>query len=125
MSEGDQWRFQWPDGTWIRWNPHTQSWEKESDLSELEAVAPVPAVPEVEHAEPNPERAIAEQPVEGGAAEPEYRVAVRPRPSRRPGVSDVIPPTEPEEVRGRLWPTILAGAVVGVAAGVAISFVIR
>ena len=30
MSEQDQWRFQWPDGTWIRWNPLTQSWEKES-----------------------------------------------------------------------------------------------
>ena len=29
MTERDQWRFQWPDGTWIRWNAQTQSWEKE------------------------------------------------------------------------------------------------
>ena len=29
MTTPSAWRFQWPDGTWIRWNPETEEWEKE------------------------------------------------------------------------------------------------
>ena len=38
MSSPEQWRFQWPDGTWIRWNPETEVWEKE--ISQEEGAEP-------------------------------------------------------------------------------------
>lgn len=69
MTEPEQWRFQWPDGTWIRWNPQTQAWEKEAAGAEASAesdvAAPAPAQPPVEVVkaeEPDDEELIVEKP---------------------------------------------------------------
>ena len=44
MNQPDQWRFQWPDGTWIRWNPQTQTWEKEPPGAESAAASANPTI---------------------------------------------------------------------------------
>lgn len=41
MSDPESWRYQWPDGTWIRWNQRTQSWEKEPPGEQPSEEAPV------------------------------------------------------------------------------------
>jgi hypothetical protein len=44
----EQWRFQWPDGTWIRWNPESETWEKEVPGSDGEQARsePIDIAPE-------------------------------------------------------------------------------
>jgi len=65
MSDADQWRYQWPDGTWIRWNAQTQSWEKEAPPEEGAAgPASSPAGGEV------PAPVLDPQPVAPAPAEP-------------------------------------------------------
>ena len=178
MSEREQWRFQWPDGTWIRWNPATQSWEKEEGQGEpVRATstrtetaprpeAPVPAEPVVTPARPVPPPATTptptpaeatrstsgwkslgdavdeksaptpavapetteQEPVSAVDEEPGVKLgSIQEPPPRAPrlGVSDVIPPREPERPGGSLWPTIVAGAAVGIAVGILLSSVVR
>jgi hypothetical protein len=74
MSE--QWRFQWPDGTWIRWNPQTQSWEKETAEADAspapQGAAPSAVQPPVEVVkadEPVVEEPVLERSVDGPAVE--------------------------------------------------------
>ena len=159
MTEREQWRFQWPDGTWIRWNPHTQAWEKEEqdgaagdvvsrsgpddppeqpsaedeDSTVATAVSPRDLVgrPEANESyvplpDPEPEEApFAEEPYAEPPSEAEVPEAPRHVRARRTGVSDVIPPREPERPGGSLWPTIVAGAVLGIAVGLVIWSIIR
>ncbi len=169
MSEREQWRFQWPDGTWIRWNPQTQSWEKEEGQGDAprapaptrtaprsepvappaRPVPPAPTVPTPTSAEaastsigwkplgePETETTTEPQPM---AAEPEEEPSesadvpagetqpqpVEPQRGPRLGVSDVIPPREPERPGGSLWPTIVGGAAVGIGVGLLLSSVVR
>lgn len=125
MAGPEEWRFQWPDGTWIYWDPRTQSWEKENP-SEA-----VPAVPEaitaaaraaeptpVEAPEPEPEPELVEDAPEP-EPEPPAEPPVEGSPTgRRLMVDDVLPPREePDRPGGSLWPTIVAGALVGVGVG--------
>jgi hypothetical protein len=135
MSQPEQWRFQWPDGTWIRWNPQTQSWEKEpagadadADVQEAE-----PSPPEtVEGPDPEP---IAEllpepdpepEPATEDALDDELVDDLPSRRSRRSMVGDVLPPSgEPERPGGSLWPTVLTGIVVGLGVGLLLWSMIR
>jgi len=177
MTEREQWRFQWPDGTWIRWNPQTQSWEKEdhgdsgsrssprpstADSPRLSAPAPGAA----ERAAPPPQRNVGWQPVARDPSPPvldephdapgstavteaprttqrtEGAEEIRPEPASvprsepvrqqpparaaRPTARDVLPAAdEPDRPGGSLWPTVIAGAVVGVGVGLLLSAVIR
>ena len=162
MTERDQWRFQWPDGTWIRWNPQTQSWEKEEDQEESspappQAATPPPITPRAPSPsgwkpagasvaapspEPEPVSAAPESPepstadllAEDGRDDvpetPEPRISPEARPAPtggRRGVAEVIPPRAggPERPGGSLWPTVLAGAVVGLGVGLLLSNTIR
>lgn len=181
MTEREQWRFQWPDGTWIRWNPQTQSWEKEdqgqsSSSRPAEATTtrtdpparpPVPSDSPVSTSESlggwkpvaEPPTAAAASPVEEPAPvrdepaplfEPEFDepeatseieaprrvIEEEPRPEKevepepvraapRRSVAEVIPPNERDRPGGSLMPTIVAGAVVGIAVGLLLSAVIR
>lgn len=175
MSEREQWRFQWPDGTWIRWNPARQSWEKEEGEGQgaapdpsrraetpvrtetparaepsVTAPTPDPPVPttptsatvtrspsgwksvgEADEEAPSAMQPIAvevaeEEPIRPVSAEPDPHETEQP-PTRGPrlGVSDVIPPREPDRPGGALWPTIVAGAAVGIAVGLLLSNVVR
>lgn len=183
MSDREQWRFQWPDGTWIRWNPQTQSWEKEDQSSPgtpssapAAREIPKPASPpssssgwqpvaaqatpataspgtESEPAAPDSDDRVAEEPSStvgdeppprsepssppetAGTSDPDVEndtVALsneapqsRPR-TTRSSAPDVLPPRyEPERPGGSLWPTVVAGAIVGVGVGLLLSAVIR
>ena len=166
MAE-DQWRYQWPDGTWIQWNPRTQTWEKEEPGGETTPVEPatVEAPPSEVGPEPIAETPVAEVDVEEPVVEvevdqpelsepvveepptelevfdePEVTVSVyeelvdldpngsaQPASTgRRMGVAEVLPPSPTEaEARGRLWPTVMAGAAIGVGIGAALSIYIR
>ena len=171
MTEREQWRFQWPDGTWIRWNPQTQSWEKEDQgeqrprAAESPPASTIPSAPSQTAAERAAGRPTGWQPVSRPAparveptpipeprpepiaeTEPQLAEAVTPEapqveepepepepepvaeaPARTPrrGVSDVIPPREPDRPGGSLWPTVAAGAIVGIAVGLLLASVIR
>lgn len=145
MDAPQQMRYQWPDGTWIRWNPQTQSWEKEDPAlsAALEAQSPAPAeTPTIAAALP-PDQAEIEPALEDTAVvppdvEPEEAPAARdgerkprradypPGRSRRPMVGDVLPPIEEaERPGGSLWPTIFTGMVVGLGVGLAVWNFIR
>ena len=178
MTEREQWRFQWPDGTWIRWNPQTQSWEKE-DQGQATSSRPAEATTTTDPPVRAPvasDRPISPSATPGGwkpVAEPptptppiEEPVAVRDEPAplfepeieeptdtteveaprraiveeRRPekevkpgpvraaprrSVAEVIPPNERDRPGGSLMPTIVAGAVVGIAVGLLLSAVLR
>lgn len=137
MGEPEGWRFQWPDGTWIRWNPLTQSWEKEAGDAapprEQTGVAEPEAPAVVEPAEPEPESEPESEP-EPAVDEPEsepagddYAAVPRRRSSgRRPMVDDVLPPPDEPVGSGRsLWPTIVTGIVVGIGVGVVVLEMIR
>ncbi len=157
---GDEWRFQWPDGTWIRWNPQKQSWEKEDRLEPdgmdaggaseppVDADASVSPEPELFLESDDAGRgAVVAVPVESPgearsgttdlgelAVDPATVVERRSERSadtrtisrRRPTALDVLPPQpEPDRPGGSLWPTIVAGAVVGVGVGLLLVAMIR
>lgn len=180
MSDREQWRFQWPDGTWIRWNPQTQSWEKEDQASAGTSSAGSASEVQRPTRGPQPSTSPPSRPVSEGAgwqpiashpatASPRAEPPVTPEPVRAPepvGIAelepdpaperepahattetqvteqraaatastrghrssapDVLPPRqEPERPGGSLWPTVIAGAVVGLAVGLLLSAVIR
>ena len=175
MTEREQWRFQWPDGTWIRWNPQTQSWEKEDQGSgapgrSVEAAPPrtdppvatpargepssgprtasggwkpvadppAPEAPPIEEpasVRDEPAPLLAEEPrATTEFEEPRHVVEEEPRPEEREpepvraprrSVAEVLPPNEPDRPGGSLWPTVVAGAVVGIAVGLLLSAVVR
>ena len=136
MSQPDQWRFQWPDGTWIRWNPHTQTWEKEPPGAEgaADAREPEPEAPEQEPGSPDPTPAPEAEP----SGPPELAEAERParservgaesvrKRSPRPMVDDVLPPRSAgEQPAASLWPTVLTGIIVGLGVGLFLWNMIR
>ena len=95
MTEPEQWRFQWPDGTWIRWNPQTQSWEKEAAgaeaplASEIPAPAPVePPVEVVEVEDTAVEGPVVEQPV---TEEPDIEEPAAEEPAAEEPAAHVLP----------------------------------
>jgi hypothetical protein len=124
MSQPEQWRFQWPDGTWIRWNPQTQSWEKEApgdhdDAEVLEATPP----PREAVERPEPEVVPEAQPERENEPVPEPMVSRR---ERRSMVGDVLPPAaEPDGSAPSLWPTVVTGMVVGLGVGLFLWNIIR
>jgi hypothetical protein len=154
MSQPEQWRFQWPDGTWIRWNPQTQSWEKEApgddgDAEVLEATPPpreavarsepevVPDAqpdpdpvaethPEQEFFEtPEPATAVWDTATEPDEEEPAHEPMISRR-DRRSMVGDVLPPAaEPDGPTSSLWPTVVTGMVVGLGVGLFLWNMIR
>lgn len=154
MSQPEQWRFQWPDGTWIRWNPQTQSWEKEApgDDGDAEVLAATPPPREpverpqpevVEEVRSEPER-VAETNAEPGVSESVERSTAlwdttaepddeEPAPEpmvsrreRRSMVGDVLPPpAEPVGPTSSLWPTVVTGMVVGLGVGLFLWNMIR
>ena len=148
MNQPDQWRFQWPDGTWIRWNPHTQTWEKEppgaegaadAREQEPEALLPDPTSPPEGYRSPpqpeliEPEGAEAEPQDAGDETEDvrpirnERRVDESvPKRNPRPMVDNVLPP-EPaaEQPAASLWPTVLTGIIVGLGVGLFLWNMIR
>ena len=150
MSQPDQWRFQWPDGTWIRWNPHTQTWEKEppgaegaADTREREPEALLPdptsppedyrSLPEPELIDPEAESAETEPPdaddetedVEPPRIERPADESV-PRRNPRPMVDNVLPPeSAAEQPAASLWPTVLTGIIVGLGVGLFLWNMIR
>ena len=84
MTERDQWRFQWPDGTWIRWNAQTQSWEKEEPSPATEEAAESPPAPSQEQPRevPRPIPAQESEPsTEGAGWKPRAASAPTPVPS--------------------------------------------
>ena len=91
MSESSKWRFQRPDGTWVRWNVDTQTWEHEGD-DEPEA----------------PEDDGSQEDVE---------------PSAFSGTPEVIGWEEPP--KRSLIPPIVIGAIIGIAAGIALLIYLR
>ncbi len=142
-----QWRFQWPDGTWIRWNPDTEAWEKEkpseggdarNDSSEiapeerwiLDNMAPPPATAAGDVAVDETDDPVAELGDDvdrdvDDARDADWNdherddVALGPRRSAARVIS-----TE-EEPKSSLRPTIYAGAAVGLAVGIVISLLLR
>lgn len=143
MSQPEQWRFQWPDGTWIRWNPQTQSWEKEApgddgDAEVLEATPPPreaverPEPQVAPDAQPEPEP-VAEAHPDDEDDQPEPQPAPQPAPEpmisrreRRSMVGDVLPPAaEPDGPTSSLWPTVVTGMVVGLGVGLFLWNMIR
>ncbi len=145
MTQPQQWRFQWPDGTWIRWNPQTQSWEKEQgdpdptpaasgrDAApaiddELEAASEADSEIEIEIDTGVDSETVADIDTDAvplpDPGDDESRVTREPTPGIiRAGVSDVVRETNGRG--GSLWPAIIAGAVVGIVLGIVFVFVIR
>ena len=166
MGDREEWSFQWPDGTWIHWNPRTQSWEKETEggtgrpsaapsVAEPEpeperepAHDEIPETEQVAEDEPEPVASVeieeevvpdlepvdaiedvlddeeaAEVVAEEGPAEAATDASSR---APRSMVGNVLPPLE-EAGRpgGSLWPTILAGAALGVGVGLLLWSLIR
>lgn len=148
MTTPDPWRFQWPDGTWIRWNPETEEWEKESGTpieppgadaqpatvpvpdtdTELPS-APAPATDEprddsqddeelYDFEEPDEEDAD----VDDDADEDEDEGSrTRARPAE-----PVFAGRQLDERPGRsLMPTIVGGAAIGVAVGIVVTILTR
>lgn len=126
MSAPAEWRFQWPDGTWIHWNPETEAWEKEESSEEPaeEAAATIDGAP------PHSKGTEDDHPRDDeiGLAEPDPK-PLSTSPARRaahPSTANVISRDEEEEEEKRsLKPTIFAGAVVGLAVGLAVSAMLR
>jgi hypothetical protein len=91
MTEPEQWRFQWPDGTWIRWNPQTQAWEKEAAGAEVpaasEIAAPAPVEPPVEVVEVE-DPPVSEQPA---VEEPDVEELVVEEPAVEEPVARALP----------------------------------
>ena len=91
MTDREQWRFQWPDGTWISWNPETQSWEKEDQGGEAATELPdQPDPPSRSAPSVEPDRSIQHQ--DEPPADPEAVTPQRPR-----TFEDTLSPSLPDE----------------------------
>ena len=93
MTEREQWRFQWPDGTWIRWNPETQSWEKEGEGGETSTELPAESQPPSPVAPPH-ETSRSVQHQDEPVDEPESFRPQKPR-SFEDTLSPALPDDEP------------------------------
>lgn len=153
MSPPEQWRFQWPDGTWIRWNPDTEAWEKEISGGDDEPRSEVLDIaPEerwlLDSLEPPTEPAVRET---GGrtisteiTVGPEFAISSEPTEDVDDSEEDDGWDDEDEESavalgprrsaarvisedepKSSLRPTIIAGAAVGLAVGVVVSMMLR
>ena len=141
MSAPSDWSFQWPDGTWIHWNPETETWEKEqsgvtpgSGPIPIELPAPISVSRPAEQQGPGPtaiaapeevvepesgELEAAEAGTEGSAEALDYVVPARPR------RVDTTVIAETGEDPGSLWPSLIVGAAIGLAAGALVSVFLR
>ena len=130
MSTPQGWRFQWPDGSWIRWNPETEAWEKEAPGEDASAEGPaLPEAPTRATAEPE-EREDAQERDEPGPSDPPSEAEddeVAPEASAlRRSTSNVISGSpEADPPRRSYWPTIVGGAVVGLGMGLLLSYLLR
>ncbi len=143
MTEREQWRFQWPDGTWIQWNPETEQWEKESgspvEPPETEAAsstslpsriewpsAPAPATDEPgDDSEDDEELYDFEEPEEDDDTFDEDDDDEGSRTRARPA-EPVFAGRQLDERPGRsLMPTILGGAAIGLVVGIIVTILIR
>lgn len=152
MTTPSAWRFQWPDGTWIRWNPETEEWEKEpaSSADAPEAVGSPAAVvatqaapvqPPIEIArdrdavdeEPSLDQSLPEDDLhdfeepddeleEIEASDEDVDEGARRR--ARPAESVFAGPGD-ERPERPLMPTILGGAAIGLVVGIIVTILIR
>jgi hypothetical protein len=155
VSPPEQWRFQWPDGTWIRWNPDTEAWEKEisgadgdEPRSEVLDIAPEERWL-LDSLEPPAEPAVAEPGGRTISAEitvgPDFAVSSEADEDLDDEDIDddngwgddaeqevALGPRSSaphviaeEEPKSSLRPTIIAGAAVGLAVGIVVSMMLR
>jgi hypothetical protein len=149
MAKEREWRFQWPDGTWITWNPVTETWEKErtdpSDERSLDEIFEPPLLPQgLVPTAPPPSEAPGEPVVGPPVADPHDSKAVEASEDADEGArgdegagyytarkrvtratEEILPPEEPELPRARALPAVMIGAAVGAAGGWAlVNFVI-
>lgn len=142
MTTPSAWRFQWPDGTWIHWNPETEEWEKEP-ASPGEAIQTVdaPVQPPIEIArdrdavdeEPSLDQSVPdddlhdfEEPEDElvGTDESEDEVDEGSRRRARPAETVFAGPADERPERS-LMPTILGGAAIGLVVGIIVTILVR
>ena len=148
MTTPSAWRFQWPDGTWIRWNPETEEWEKEPASSggapeavETPKAVAAPVLPPIEIArdraavddEPSLDQALPdddlhdfEEPEDEleDADESDEELDEGSRRRARPAETVFAGPDDDRPPRP-LMPTILGGAAIGLAVGIIVTILIR
>lgn len=136
MTTPSAWRFQWPDGTWIQWNPETEEWEKEPGApgETPEAVdAPLPAPIEIARdrdvvdEEPSLDQPLPDDDLhdfEERDDEAEEEVDEGSRRRARPAETVFAGPGEERPTRS-LMPTILGGALIGLVVGIVVTILIR
>lgn len=131
MTTPSAWRFQWPDGTWIHWNPETEEWEKESGspdeppVAVKEPAAP-PAEPTVAPPAPVPtaegsldDDVVAEELEDDEEEDEGSRTRARP-------AEEVFAGGPIDERPGKpLMPTILGGAAIGLVVGIVVTILLR
>ncbi|HET7482878.1 MAG TPA: hypothetical protein VFK89_08460 [Actinomycetota bacterium] len=126
MSEGGKWRFQRSDGTWVRWDPGTQSWvgeDVDADVPEttfpdaaetafpddIEAAGGIDAADEIEPLD---------EPGDSLASWDDDEEAADPPQSARDRMFESAP-------RPSIAPAVLFGAIVGIVAGIVLLMVLR
>ena len=97
VSESSKWRFQRPDGTWVRWNVDTQTWEHEAGPEEAEEPSSIDTE-ELSEAAESEQTSFSSTPEVIGWEEPPKRSVL---------------------------PAILIGAIIGIAAGIALLLYFR
>jgi hypothetical protein len=143
MTTPSAWRFQWPDGTWIEWNPETEQWEKQSaspgDTPEV-VDAPLQAPIEIARdrdavdEEPSLDQTPAddelhdfEEPdeeLDDELDEPDDDDDEGSRRRARPAETVFAAPGD-ERPERPLMPTILGGAAIGLVVGIVVTILIR
>lgn len=138
MTTPSAWRFQWPDGTWIRWNPETEEWEKEpgtpgeapadvtdsgtrargTTISRASATPTAFLVPDEPEKEPDGPRLEDEVVDDRDTDDEGSRTRARP-------ATAVFAGGPYDEKPQRLTPTIIGGAAIGVVVGIVITVLLR
>ncbi len=124
MSKRD-WKFQWPDGTWIRWNPETETWEREAGggAGEGESLADLLEPPLLPQGFRPPVG-----PVSGPEATPsdlDDKYFLRHKEPSLRLAEEILPPAEEEAPKPSVLPAVIVGCAVGLGAGYAVLTVIR
>ncbi len=121
MTNPDPWRFQWPDGTWIRWNPETEEWEKESGSPPTELDDDSGDEELYDFEEPEEEDEVEDDDIDDDDNDDDEGSRTRARPAEPVFAGRQLD----ERPTKSLMPTILGGAAIGVAVGIVVTILTR